>query len=241
MKKKRLIRSSLFAVVLLAPAALAAATVGTAKFSRTINYSGDLYYYVTGGPPNTCGELDSFRNGAWLFAPGWLCTDANGNATKGPWSWSSTPGDQTDDPAFIKWPDGSTTNNAMHIWDKTCPTTFRDTAVQKPPAAYSGHATDGTWGAGFDFSPYAFSSFIDVTDIYHQVYWVNASLGYSSYSGVQITANLTHVNRWYVNWSTPFPSASQHVPGHSYVWTTCVTDGSTCTSGCSTTSFTVPF
>ena len=59
-------------------------------------------------------------------------------------------------------------------------------------------------------------------------------------SVLQIPASLTHVNRWYVNWTTPFPPASQHISGHSYVWTTCVLDGSTCTSGCVTTSFTVP-
>jgi len=239
MKGTWLSTSSLFAIVLLAQAGLAAA-VGTARFSQTLNYSGSLYYYVTGGPPNTCGELDTFRNGSWLFVPGWLCTDANGNATKGPWTWSGTPGDQTDDPAFIKWPDGSTTNNATHIWDKTCPTTYRDTALVKPPTAYSGHATDGMWGAGFDFYPYAFSTFVDVTDINNPMYWRNATTGYSEYLSYQVTASLNHVNRWYVSWSTAFPPPSQHIPGHKYQWMTCVTDGSTCLDGCVFTTFTAP-
>jgi hypothetical protein len=240
MKRRGLISSSLFAIILLAQAGLASAG-GTARYSQTINYSGNLYYYVTGGPPNTCGELDTYRNGSWLFAPGWLCTDANGNATKGPWSWSNTPSDQTDEPTFIRWPDGTTTNSATHIWDKTCPQTYRDTPLQKPPTAYSGHATDGMWGAGFDFPLQAFSTFADVTNPLDQEYWVNSTYGYSSVSGAYIPASLTHVNRWYVNWSTAFPPASQHIPGHTYSWVTCVTDGSTCASGCSSILFTVPY
>jgi len=216
----------------------AASTGGTARYSQTINYYGSLYYYITGGPANTCGELDTFRNGSWLFSPGWVCTDASGNATKGPWSWTSTPSDQTDDPTFIRWPDGTTTNNATHIWDKTCAMTYRDTSVQTPPTSYSGHATDTMWGAGFDFSPPAYSYFQDITNQFALLYWVNATAGYGSSSPVQITPSLTHVNRWYVNWSTAFPASNNHLSGHKYQWTTCVSDG-VC-GGCASTIFTMP-
>jgi hypothetical protein len=215
----------------------AASTGGTARYSQTINYYGSLYYYITGGPANTCGELDTYRNGSWLFSPGWVCTDASGNATKGPWYWSSAF-DQTDEPTFIRWPDGTTTNNATHIWDKECAYTYRDTAVQTPPTSYSGHATDSTWGAGFDFSPFADSFFEDVTDPAVTLYWVNATSGYSSTTPVYITPGLSHVNRWYVNWSTTFPASGNHLSGHKYKWYTCVTDGNC--SGCAVTSFTMP-
>jgi len=216
----------------------AASTGGSASYSQTINYSGSLTYSITGGPANTCGELDTYRNGSWLFAPGWVCTDANGNANKGPWTWSNTPSDQTDDPTFIRWPDGTTTNSTMHIWDKTCAVTYRDTPVQQlPPTAYNGHATDATYGAGFDFSPHAYSYFMDVTNPGAALYWVT-SAGYNYSQPAPVTATLTRSSRWYVNWSTPIPPANYHFSGHSYRWVTCVDDGS-CTA-CSTTNFTMP-
>jgi hypothetical protein len=226
MKTRRFTRSVyLLFVVLLIQAGLAAATNGTASYSQTINYGGSLYYYITGGPPNTCGELDTYRNGSWLISPGWVCTDANGNATKGPWYWSNTPSEQTDDPTFIKWPDGSTTNSTLHIWDKTCATTYRDSYVQAPPTAYNGHASDVMYGAGFDFSPHAYSTFADTTYPTSPLYWVNSSVGYSATSAVQIPATLSHANRWYVYWTTNFPATYNHQHQHSYTWTTCVDDG----------------
>jgi hypothetical protein len=208
----------------------AASTVGTARYGQKINYSGSLLYTISGGPPNTCGELDTYRNGSWLFAPGWVCTDAFGQATKGPWYWANTPSDQTDDPTFIKWPDGSTTSNDMHIWDKNCAVTYRDAPVlpappntTPPPTSYNGHATDTTWGAGFDFGPHAFSCFKDRTT---GLYWDSATGQYSSSICQHVTASLSHVNRWYVTWSTAFPAAWAHTSGHTYDWFTCVDDGS---------------
>lgn len=62
------------------------------------------------------------RNGSTLIAPGWICTDANGNATKGPWTWANTPSDQTHRYVTIWWPDGTQTLPFKdHIWDKSCP------------------------------------------------------------------------------------------------------------------------
>lgn len=90
---------------------------GTGSFNYAINWQATppLYYTVTGGPANTCGDLYTFRNGSWLVGGGWLCTNASGNATKGPWTWAGTPSDQTDKPSYIRWPDGSQTSPANHI------------------------------------------------------------------------------------------------------------------------------
>jgi hypothetical protein len=213
----------------------AAAIVGSASFSTTINYFGTLYYYVTGGPPNTCGELNTYRNGAWLYGANWLCTDASGNATKGPWTWAGTPSDQTDEPAYIRWPDGTTTNNATHIWDKTCATTFLTTPAGSPPTTYAGYSTDAQWGAGFDFAPYI--KYTEFQDLTTGLYWDPATHAYSaSYKNVPL--NLTRVNRWRVNWTTSFPAPGDHVSGHNYAWWSCMSD-SYC-ANCSTRTFTMP-
>lgn len=214
----------------------AAAIVGTAVFSRLVNYqySPDLTFTVSWGPPNTCGELNSYRNGSWIFGGNWLCTDATGRATKGPWTWVGTPSDQTDDPAFIRWPNGDTTNNAIHIWDKTCAQTFRTTPSGSPPTSWGGYATDGQWGAGFDFNRTTQTFFQDLTT---SLYWEPVTDTYTaSYHSVPTT--LSRVNRWQVNWTTMFPAPGDHVPGHQYRWTTCITDGGCGT--CVTHNFTAP-
>jgi hypothetical protein len=215
----------------------AAAIVGNAWFSSTFSFQftgSTLYYYVTGGPPNTCGELNTYRNGAWLYGANWLCTDSSGNATKGPWTWAGTPTDQTDEPAYIRWPDGTTTNNATHIWDKACATSFVSTPAGSPPTTYAGYSTDNQWGTGFDFNPSKFSDFQDLTT---GLYWDPATHSYSAgYKSLPL--NTTRVNRWRVNWTTSFPAPGDHVSGHNYAWVTCITD-SNC-GYCSTRTFTVP-
>lgn len=214
----------------------AAAIVGSAQFNRTINYSGspDLYYTVTGGPPNTCGELNSYRNGSWIYAGNWLCTNGSGNATKGPWTYAGTPSNQTDEPAYIRWPNGDTTNNALHIWDKNCSQTFKSSAGV-PPSSYSGYATDAQWGAGFDFYPSPSSVFEDETA---NLYWDPATGDYTSASYKAVSATLSRVNRWRVNWTTVYPSPGDHVSGHQYYWYTCVDDGQC--GQCATLRFTAP-
>lgn len=216
----------------------AAGIEGNAEFSQTINCSGNLNYYVTGGPPNTCGELNTYRNGSWLFASNWLCTDSSGNATKGPWSWAGTPTDQTDEPAFIRWPSGNTTNNADHIWDKSSAETFRDSPWGAPPTSYYGHATDTQWGTGFDFGGSCKSDFRN-SSTNPNLWWDPATDTYSSSSYKSVTNTLSRVDRWYVNWSGPFPSSGSHVSSNTYWWTTCCTDS--CGFGlCISEPFTTP-
>jgi hypothetical protein len=216
----------------------AAAIVGYAQFNRLVNFQysspSNLYYTVTGGPPNTCGELNTYRNGSWLYGGNWLCTDASGNATKGPWTWAGTPSDQTDEPAYIRWPNGDTTNNAIHIWDKTCAQTYRTTPNGTPPTSWAGNASDAMWGAGFDFSASGQSTFQNLTT---GLYW-NPSTGTYSSSYKVVSATLTRFSRYFVNWTTSFPSPGAHVSGHQYVWATCVSDGGC--SNCQPYNFTAP-
>jgi hypothetical protein len=208
---------------------------GSASFSQTVNYNGTLYYYVSGGPANTCGELDTYRNGSWLYSPGWLCTDNYGDATMGPW-YAYNYTNQTDEPAYIRWPNNDTTNNATHVWDNVCAYSYVDSASGTPPTNYYGHATDATWGAGFDFGTSPSSYFHDTTA---NTYWTVGSSTYNTGTWSFVTTYLSRVNRWYVNWSVAgFPPSTAHVSGHSYEWVTCVDDGST--GCCSTLSFTMP-
>lgn len=215
----------------------AAATICNAWFSQTVNYSGSLYYYVAGCPPSTCGTLHTYRNGGWQSTPGWLCTDSSGNSTKGPWYWSNFPNDQTDEPAYIEWPSGDKTTDAVHIFDKNYAITYRDSPWGAPPTTYYGHATDTQWGTGFDFGGTCWSDFIDLTPS-PDLWWNPATGTYSSTTYKYVTNTTSRVNRWYINWSGPFPSSGSHVSGHTYEWYTCCHDGGggQCVSG----QFTVP-
>lgn len=210
----------------------------TGNVNAHIHYnSGDvLYYDLSGCPASTCGELDTFRNGSWLFSPGWACTDASGSAHMGPWTWTGTASDQTDDPLFIRFSSTLTTNNDWHIWDKNPATAFLDSSTSPaPPTSYYGHATDTQWGAGFDFGAIGFSYFQDLSS---GNYFSPFTSSYSSSSPVSVSATLSRVNQWYVNWSTVFPPSGAHTSHHNYEWITCVTDGN---SGyCSTLNFTAP-
>lgn len=216
--------SCLFAAFFLSAGAAQAATVGDASFSQNILCSwGSCHTFsVTSGPANTCGELNILRNGNWEFTGSWLCTDSSGNATKGPWCWQDKSNDETGDPVFIRWPNNDTTDQDFAIVDQHSAQTFRDSSWSSPPSSYYGHATDAQWGTGFDFGGECISDFRDLTTNR----WWNPSTGtYSSISYQPVTASLSRVNRWYVNWTTAFPSPGSHNPTHTYEWYTCCTDG----------------
>jgi hypothetical protein len=229
-----------FVVILLVQGALQSAAAsggGVGYYSSPINWSftAPLYYSVAGAPPNVCGESHTFRNGVWRVTASWICTDASGNATKGPWTWAGTPADQTDNPTYILWPDGTSTTSSKHVWDKTCAQVFRDSPSGTPPTAYYGHAADG-WGAGFDASwTSAFSTFQDLTT---GLLWNPSSGGYSTSTFPNVPASVAGWPASNVNWSSPFPPPGVHLSGHTYRWQTCVTDGA---CGCTAPlTFTVP-
>lgn len=215
----------LAALALMANAA-AAQTNGNAYFSSPINWSstGDLYYTVAGGPPNTCGALVTTRNGIPVRANNWLCTDANGGATKGPWTWAGTPGDQTDQDLRIEWPDGTSTVWRDHVWDKTCPTIQRLSAGGSPPTSFSGDAWDGAWGAGFGNGWSNVQIFFE--DVAAFKFWTPGLSGYTRVGPWPVTATESGIPGFYLTWSsTAVPPASMHQPGRTYRWHACVADG----------------
>ncbi|MBW8878423.1 MAG: hypothetical protein JF614_25975 [Acidobacteria bacterium] len=219
---------------------------GSAYFNYTINWpqTPDLYFSVAGGPASTCGDLVAVRNGgAPQTTPGWLCTDASGNATKGPWSWANQANDETAS-SYIRWPDNSTTNTVSHIWDKTAPTASISSSGT-PPTSYSGTGHDTTNGACFSANWSTVTSTFEDTST--GLYW-SPGQGYSAQPrchavppggcvGIPvINGTLSGMPSCSVTWSTSFPPAGDHTSGHSYLWKTCVYDGGQ--YGCATLSFT---
>ncbi|HEX4964338.1 MAG TPA: hypothetical protein VF173_26200 [Thermoanaerobaculia bacterium] len=238
---------ALTALLLVFATGMASAT-GSAYFNYPINWPStpDLYFSVAGGPASTCGDLVINRNGVNSTTPGWLCTDASGNATKGPWSWAGQANDETAS-AYIAWPGGSSTNVATHVWDKTAPTA----AITSPfgagptPGSYYGTGSDTTWGACFNASwATVTSTFKDLTS---GLYWTPFVSGYSAAvtrcrpaTGVcdipTVDGALSGMPSCSVTWNTTFPPPSAHTTGHNYLWTTCVFDGGQ--YGCTSLSFT---
>jgi len=207
--------------------------VGTGSFNYHIQYtiastSTALYYSVTGGPASVCGELNTYRNGSWLFGPGWLCTNASGSATKGPWYTAN--GNQTDDPSFIRWPNGTATSNDWHIWDNNCPSVSHASAT--PPYSWSGTASDGLYGACFTSTSRIVAMYWDMTADRN---WSVSTGAYNTGSS-EVIGSLSGVPGCNPNWTAPRPSLAAHTPGHTYLWTVCISDGG-CTA-CGSDQFT---
>lgn len=193
---------------------------GNASFSNgPYDWVNSTYTYtVTGAPPNVCGTLHSFRNGSQLTSPNWICTDASGSVTAGPWSGSSN---QTDTNIYIQWPDGSrTSGGTFHISDASPPTI----GIDQPggagvPAAFSGSATDVQWGTGFD---YCFNGWSSITATFRNQttgkYYDGT--GYNNSSPVLNGGSTTPscAVGFNVGWSVPPPPSSAHVAGNSYRW-----------------------
>jgi|GEM_PF-2173947 len=202
------------------------ASVGSGSFNHTINWelTGDLYFNINNGPHNACGALVATRNnGSEQCTPGWVCTDANGNASKGPWTWAGQNGDETGT-AHINWPDGTTTYlTTNHYWDKTCPTPSIGPGV---PGSFTGTGTDGAWGAGFSNA----WTIISLKFYYHPTgkYWNPNTGDYTDASPPPIYGYITSgwgtigpgtndSPSYFMHWTTPsVPSADN--PG-VYTWT----------------------
>lgn len=220
---KRILALSVAAAALFLNAVPGSAT-GTGSFNAEIHWYGDLTYTVDGGPPNTCGDLWTSRNGgAYVEGQGWLCTDSNGDATKGPWSWDDQVGDETAF-AYIEWPGGGTTNTAKHIWDKTCGSTTITSGTGSPPTSFSGTATDTAWGAGFNASwTECKAYFLDVTT---GEFWTPFSGVYDQTTFIDSPCTVSGMPAFAVTWSaSQIPPSNTHTTGHCYEWWAYVTDG----------------
>jgi hypothetical protein len=211
-------------------------SVGSASFDHIINWSqtGDLHFNVNNGPHGACGALVITRNGASQCTPGWICTDATGTASNGPWPWARQTNDETDTNVHINWSDGTTTYaSTNHYWDKTCPTpkiTFN------PPGDFSGTGDDGNptigfWGAGFGSWSKVKLQFFNKTTLR---YWNPSTDDYDLPSPPDVNGTITsglgtigpgiHDSpSYHINWTAEvFPS--RHVQGNSYIWTVTLGD-----------------
>jgi hypothetical protein len=221
---------------------LTSAQTGVASFSSSINWSqtSPLYFNVNGGPPSMCGALVTTRNGTLSTTPGWICTDSNGNATNGPWSWAGQSSDQTDRKVHIDWTNGTTTNaNSDHIWDKTCPTIAPASAVVYT-SNFSGTGSDAQWGAGFlraDGNTVIRGTTVKLVfredDPSGALYWDPNTDTYNLSSPPTIYANITGFGTfsspsYSMTWSAPkTPSRGAHTDGIHYTWTATLADEDT--------------
>ena len=209
---------------------------GNAKFQPTINWqgSGNLTYTVTGGPPGLCGTLHATRNGvADPPTPGWICLDGSGNATKGPWTYANQPGDE-DGSAYIIWSDGSSTNTANHIWDKTGPSvTMVPNGGVPAPTALSGTANDGPWGSGFSaaFPADAGGGSSSCVLYFYEKntfsYWCPGGTSYNNAFPCNPSCTLSGMPSRSVSWSagsSVLPPGLAHVSGRCYEWGVVIMD-----------------
>jgi|SRR6267142_2714860 len=211
---------------------------GTAYVSSIINWSqsGDLYFTVTGAPPNVCGALATIRNGSCLYTPGWICTDGNGNSLRGPWRWIDQPGDQTDTNIHFDWPNGTSTYfTTNHYWDKTCPTPVITSSNGTPPASFSGTGSDGNWGAGFGSWTSVKLQFQDNTT---GGYWNPLTSDYTALTPPDISGSVTSSvgsigpgtsdsPSYQMTWDGSAAMPLDEQAGHSYTWTMILLDGDT--------------
>src|SRR6185369_6290543 len=199
---------------------------GLAQFSPEINWSGDLYYNITGGPASLCGDLYVSRNfGSYTMTPNWICTNGSGNATAGPWSYASQSGDE-EAFAYIIWSNSLSTNTAHHIWDKTDPTAAITSSNGPPaPTSFSGTASDPNYGAGFDSSwALCYTNYYDSTT---DNYWDPGTNLYSaSHFPVVESCALSGMPSRSVTWSaSQIPPGYAHITHHCYLWGVQVFDG----------------
>jgi len=193
---------------------------GTGTFTHgVLDCTGSTYYYnVTGGPPNSCGELHIVRNGNAEVTPCWLTTDGYGNATKGPWTVST---DQTGQSIYIKWPDGSQTcgGDTQKIDDLTRPAISIDqSGGSGVPNAFSGSASDTMYGSGFGWWTNMPVVFVDITT---GLSWDGSC--YCSNTPVTFYATFSPSGGYSVNWSIT-PTPDDHTSGHKYRWVVQIND-----------------
>lgn len=221
MRTKFVLVLALIALIVQAQAGQAA-VCGDAYFNHSIDWpsTSALYYSVAGAPASTCGSLWASRNGSAFqqdAGVGWICTDASGNATKGP--WTSNPDDETAS-VYIDW--GTCTSPIrQHIWDVGPPTA---TVTSSCPSVFSGNAADEAWGAGFN------SSWASCEGEFRNLTsgkWWNPSTGaYDSNSRIYVACTCSGMPSLNITWScSSKPSSGSHVAGNSYTWYAWVYDG----------------
>jgi hypothetical protein len=197
-------------VLLLCAQASAQPRGGFAYFTNDVyDCPGSTYSYIVSlGPPNTCGTLKLVRNGVYEETPGWLCTDASGNATKGPWTVSTN---QTGQNIRIEWPNGTSTYGAdTKVDDYSAPTVSVGSADLY---SFAGTASDAQWGSGF--GPWT-TVRVTYMDAFNGLYWDGWC--YCSASPAPFNASFSPVGGYNITWSSIPPPSYAHDPFHAYQW-----------------------
>ena len=177
--------------------------------SRYTSYT----YSVYSAPPNVCGTLSIVRNGNLEQTPGWICTDAYGQATKGPWTGSNN---QTGQSIHIIWPGScSTVGGDYKVDDGSDPSL---SITQYGSGSFSGTGSDVPWGTGFKFGYGGWSSitatFQDVsTNKYYDGQGYNSSSSVPFYPTVSPPAG-----GFSINWAVTAPPPTAHQPYDTYQW-----------------------
>lgn len=177
-------------------------------------------YNVYSAPPNVCGTLYIRRNGNDEVTPNWICTDAYGQATKGPWTVALNQ-NQTGENIYIQWPDGSTTVGGDYkVDDGSDPIIGSDQSggFGVPiPSQFNGSASDTEWGTGFNFGPGGWST---ITATFQNVTTGKYYNGhnYISDSSVPITGTASPAIGFNITWSVTPPPQSAHNSYDDYEW-----------------------
>ena len=188
--------------------------------SRYTSYT----YNVQGGPPNVCGTLHINRNGVDQQTGGWLCTDGNGDGSKGPWYGST---DQTGQGIYIEWPNCNTTTGGDYkVDDASDPVIWSN---QNPgfgvaiPSEFSGGGSDTQWGSGFNFGSWSYikATFREIKNIntpYETSTYYNGS-GYVAGSAVDIYGTASPpAGGFSINWAVTPPPPGSHNSTDTYEW-----------------------
>lgn len=181
-------------------------------------------YNVQGGPPNVCGTLHINRNGVDQSTGGWLCTDGNGDGSKGPWYGST---DQTGQGIYIEWPNCNTTTGGDYkVDDASDPNIWSN---QTPgvgvsiPTEFSGGGSDTQWGSGFNFGSWSYikATFREIKNIgtvYETSKYYNGS-GYVATSPVEIWGTASPpAGGFSINWAVTPPPPGAHNSTDTYEW-----------------------
>lgn len=197
---------------------------GYASFSNDIyDCPGSSYSYtVTNAPPNVCGTLKLVRNGVYEETPGWICTDAYGNASKGPWTVSNN---QTAQSIRIEWPNGTTTTGGETKVDDNSPPTINFSRYDT--SSFSGTASDAEWGSGF--GPWT-SVRVNFRDVSNGQYWDGSC--YCSPTPQTFYASSSPAGGYDITWSIVPPPDYAHNPFHTYQWCAATNDYCSNVQGC---------
>jgi len=204
---------------------------GYAYFSNGVYDSkfSSYTYNVYSAPPNVCGTLRIFRklpgnNGNWEGTGNWICTNANGQGQKGPWTPSV---DQTGENIRIEWPNGTyTVGGDYKVDDVSTPFIYSDQngGYGVPiPYSFSGGASDAKWGSGFDFGFFGWSSLMaSFRNVSTGKYYDGG--GYNSNIPTYFIASVSPSFGYNITWWVTPPPQYVHNSYNTYEWCARVND-----------------